>query len=330
MPAIIEGIWETGEVLLLGGSRGCGKTALTAWLTQKVLTGQEFLGHPTTSPSAWATIVVDRDSSLQRFWWRRAGLGDGPGPCYCICDDLSPEDLLKQAQYESSRPEKLYELLCYAVSKVDPPPGSVLVIDVVNPFAGHTNLGYIEGFVRGWSLGHIARSRRIGILGVMHGGKQKRLDTYIRYTDRIIANTGFLGAVNTISYLTTLEESAARGYQEFEWDPHTEKAERFILDRTEDGLFKVIDAKTAKQIQEVSVAISDVEQVRWSVYLAWVPAEGADAFITTAEIVRRATAPPFGFSKRTVERDIGLLEESGLLIRHQGQRGRWQKRQVES
>jgi len=327
LPPVIEGILNTGEVMLIGGSRGSGKTALVAWMAKAVLTGQPFLGHKTYQPTAWLTAIIDRSPDIQKVWWERAGLGDGPGPYYCMTEDLTPGQLFKQSA-EMKNPQGLLDVLRYILDKLDPPEGAVVNIDVINPFAGNVAHGYMNGFCHGWSISFEARRRKITIIGCMHGGKPKRFDNYPRLTDRIIANSGFLGTVDTVSYLATYSEIKEKGHQEFVWEPHLGIGESFLLKRTEDGLFGVVDRKELAQIEQAVETIEDETPRRWDIYLPWIPVEGDPAHMSTAEITRRAFAPPHCIPDRTVRYDLAAMEKRGLLIRFNDERGKWQRRVV--
>jgi hypothetical protein len=319
---VIEGILNTGEVMLVGGSRGSGKTAFTAWMAKAVTTGQPFLGHRTHRPTAWLTAITDRSPDVQREWWQRAGLNGGPGPYYCMTEDVTPKQLADQSN-QMQRTQGVIDVLCYILDKLAPPKGAVVNFDVINPFAGNVGLGYMNGFTHGWSIGHEARSRDIAIIGDMHGGKPKRYDNYPRLTDRIIANSGFLGTVDTVSYLATYSETRERGHQEFVWEPHLGPGESFLFKRTDEGLFGLVDRKELAQVEQAVQTIED-ENPRFNLYLGWIPPEGSDVYISTAVIKERAQKPPLEIAPRTVDRDLAIMEDRGLLVRFQGERGKWQ------
>jgi len=311
MDKIIEDVLNIGEVFIVGGQRCCGKTALLAWVTRAVQSEGFFLGHRTHRPVTWATAIIDRGDELHREWWRRAGFTEPPGPVYTMTNDLTP----KQLRQLMAKSDGLADLWVHIMRTLDPQPGSVLVIDVISPFIGNVASGYMAGFASGWSISREARERGIAIIGAAHGGKPKRLDAYERWTDRIIANSGFLGAVDSIAYLATDIETAQGGMQRFVMEPHLARAETFLLRRTDNGLFEVVPEE-----------VETIDEPRWSIYNLPTGEEPPFTlpYMTTAQIISRAAT--VGIPARTVERDLAAMERLGVITRYKGQRGKWQRR----
>lgn len=337
LPDLVEGVFKQGEVHLIGGSRGAGKTAFECWLAKHVLKGDDFLGHKTNPPAWWGALVLDRDMDQRLVWWSRCGVGKLP--YFSLFEDplFSPNAMIEASAKTGSDPGWMFRLLERALQTLKPPQGGVLTIDVCNPFAGHHAQAYLMGLAYGQALRVLAKSYGITVLGLMHGGKIKSRDTYIRLTDRIIASSGFLGACDTVCYLTTLEESQVKHCQEFVWEPHLAPAEHFILKRTSDGLFQIVDSDIAVELGQaetkaLAMAPEDRPETwkdRWGTYLPWIPPEGGGVSISTEEVIRRAFALPVRISQRTAERDLFDMEKAGLISRYQGLRGRWQRKEEE-
>jgi hypothetical protein len=333
-PYIISGVWEVGKVLVLGGSRGAGKTAFETWMRASVMKAEPFLGRETFAPDWWGIIIIDRDSDTHRHWWKAAGIE--PPPYYCLAEDPTYDDefLIRASTHDFKDPAKLFRFLDCCIDKLNPPPGGALTIDVANPFTGSALADYMVSFSRGVALSRLAKRRQLGLLLIMHGGKQKRQDTYARLTDRIISNTGFLGAVHTVSYITTFEESVRPGLQEFVWEPHEGPGELFALHRLRDsGLFEVVDSRyIMDKVEQVKGAQSQPETIEdeipygCNLILSWIPVDSEGVFITTEIIKQRMEQSQLGLGARTVERYLAVMEDKGLIFRYKEQRGKWQRK----
>lgn len=335
LPDLVEGIFPPGQVHLIGGSREAGKTSLETWMQKHILSGEDFLGRRTWCPRWWGLLILDRSDEDRKYWWKQAGIG--PLPHYCMTNDpdMAPEKLLR-ADASPDPAEKII-LLKKLIDRLNPPRGGVLTIDVVNFFVTDQRVSYTKGYANGWAISKIAAEKEITILALIHGGKQRSQDRYVRATDRIIASTGFLGAVGTVCYITTPEESTTMGddehiYHDFHWEPHHGAAQKFVLERDkENGLYKFVSMTEARnQNKSTKQAEKEAEEPlaaeRWNLYLPWFPPEGSDAFITTSEIVKRAgLIPGWDIPKRTVERDLAGMEEAGLIRRLA--QGKWQRRE---
>jgi len=336
---LVEDIFTPGEAHLIGGAPGSGKTAFETWLCEHVLRGEDFLGRRTSLPPWWGAFIIDRGMEARQSFWESIGIKgmpfkDAPEdpaeqgiiPYYCLTEDptLNPTALANLMESRGWNPTRW---LHSKVQEMAPPRGGVLTIDVANFFGGDARLGYDKAFVSGWGFNKIARDFGITILALMHGSKQKSQDNYVRLIDRIIASTGFLGAVGTIGYLTSYQEANEGGLQLFEWQSHYCKAQRFKLRRTELGLFEMAAEVDLFEERPEQPGFPKGYSERWDVYLPWFPPEGAANYLPTMEIMKRALYPPINFSKRTVARDLDLMEEAGIIVRFKGERGKWQRRQ---
>lgn len=320
---LIEDIFPCGEVHSIAGSSGAGKTRFEVWMAWHIMQGLPFLNRPTHAPPWWGTLVIDRNAEARREAWEACGLKMDEEKTYCLTEDeeASPDILesLSDRQAEMA-------ILDRGLKKLNPPPGGVLTIDVATIFTGDQRHGYHKGFGRGWKLGKIARKLRITILALMHGGKQKKVDTYLRSVDRTIANSGFLGAIGTKTYLCSPEETDGHDedIQEYCWQSHHAPTEVFHIRRRRDsGLYEFVG-----QVHKGGI-IDGAPQwcERWDSYLAWLPMEGSGESMTTEQIVMRAAQPGLKWPKRNVERDLSELKEKGFITLYQGVRGRWQRKQ---
>lgn len=315
-PQVVSEVFPSGQVHLLGGAPRAGKTAFEAWMCSHVLRGAPFLGHTTNVPPWWGAIVLDRGADDRRTWWRVAGiphLVTGSSlPLYSITDDpdLGPSAL--------RRMKDLQGFVEKQIDRLKAPPGGVLTIDVANPLAGNSHSSYLSSFAAGWSLSKMAHDRELTIFAIMHGAKQLAGTDrrYVRLTDRIIGSTGFLGAVGTVCYLASHEESGERGYQDFAWEPHHGAAETFRLKRRDDGLFALWQsaAETKERVkQQQEVTAEDV--------YALVPKHG-QGYITTGQVVQKIQEL-YKVTRRTIERWILKLALDERIVAFEDERGKW-------
>jgi hypothetical protein len=331
---LVEDVFTPGETHLIGGASGAGKTAFEVWMCGTVMRGEPFLGQPTHCPPWWGAIIVDRGMQARKQFWEAAGLRGVPYqdysgepftiPYYCLTEDpkLSPDSLAEMIGQRGWNPTRF---LASKVKAMNPPPGGVLTIDVANFFGSDSKHGYDKSFVSGWGINRIALDFQLTGLGLMHGSKQKKGDAYVRLVDRMIAGSGFIGSVGTSSYLTSYQETDDNGLQEFEWQSHYRAPARFKLKRTPEGLFEVVEQVILFSDYGQGQAVKDPE--RWDCYLNWIPLEGSGRAMSTEQIKLRAQQPDLNWSKRTVDRDLAVMEERGLICLYQGKRGQWQRKQ---
>jgi hypothetical protein len=315
-PDVVADVFPAGQVHLIGGAPGAGKTAFEAWMCSHVLRGVKFLGHQTNAVPWWGAIVLDRGAGDRRNWWRIAGiphLTTGASlPLYSLTDD------------PSLRPSALYaikDLLGFVEKQIDrlqPPPGGVLTIDVANPLSGNAKSSYLSSFAAGWALSRVAQDRQLTVFAIMHGGKQlaDAERRYVRLTDRIICGSGFLGAIGTTCYISSPEESGMRGYQEMAWSPHHSPSERFKLKRTQDGLYAPWQS-SAEKAERVKTA----QDLGPEDLLTRVPLIG-EGYITTAQLLD-AMRSLYTVPQRTFERWLMKLVKDGRIVPYQNQRGKW-------
>lgn len=243
-PDLVSGVVQCGEVCLIGGSRGVGKTALDTWIRQLVSRGEPFLGHHTIAPPWWGLVILDRSTKDRRAWCESAEI-EMP-PAYCLMDDETVDPL----SFVSLTKSGAFKYLDKWIDGLNPPPGAYLSIDPGNLFSGDDKFSYYTALGCGLALSRIAKTRQIGIIAYMHGGKQKAQDSYLRLTDRIIGSTGFLGSVGTVCYLASREETNDNNLQWFSIESHHAEPELWKLRRTPSGLFEIAE-KTERQHAEV-------------------------------------------------------------------------------
>lgn len=311
LPDLVEDIFPACQVHLIGGSRGAGKTAFECWMAKHIMGGQDFLGHKTNRPPFWGALIIDRGEEDRLAWWAAAGLE--PMPYYCLTRDknMTPDSLLGMT------PRECIRFINLRIDDMKIPEGGVLTVDVANFFSGNFQMGYQSAFAHGWSLTKIAADRKITIIGIMHGGKQRGPDErYVRATDRIIAATGFLGAVATVSYLTTTQETDGP-FQEYTWEPHHHPPETFRLSRTEEGLYRLVTPSEEFKLKPKA-------QVERDDYLAFFPLVGSGSYTTTAEVIEKVI-DLWGFAPITIKQNLAKLEAEGKIIHYNGERGKWQK-----
>lgn len=325
IPALVDRIYIFGEVNVIGGPTGAGKTAFEVWMQSQVLRGEPFLGRQTTRPPWWGVIATDRSMLARRLFWKAAGMEELPYFCLPEAPDAEANELVRTLLQDDLSSMKLLRGI---LDKLKPERGGVVTIDVGNLWAGDSRLSYKNGFAHGFVLGRVAQQYGLTLLLVMHGGKQRKHDAYLRLVDRIIASTGFLGAVGTLSYLTSREESSIDGLQEFQWQSHYHPAETFFFKRTSEGLFEMADPEQYEKKPKPGSEKEEPRTVewrdRWERYLPWFPPLGAESYLPTMEYLRRCEEADV--PRRTAERDLEDMEGAGVILRRNGERGKWQRR----
>lgn len=311
-PDIVEGVFPSGHLHLISGSRGAGKSSWEIWMEKSVLSGQPFMGRKTWRPPFWGVLIFDRSSADRLQMWERAGME--PLLYYSLTDDptLTPEKLLHQT------PAQSLTMLSNAIDQMEPPCGSCITIDVANFFAGDANLSYRSGFAHGWAIAKMAHRRQLTIFALMHGGKQKAGHQYLRLTDRTIASTGFMGTANAFAYITTREETSILAdpqvmdmgsrtdLQVFEWEPRRGPTERFILGRNEAGLFVCLSSPNVSQ--DRNKCIEPAVQERLESILQFIRISEED------ELEGIVIKAHLGIPKATFSRDVNTLVDSGKLM----------------
>lgn len=309
-PDLVEGLIQCGEVTLIGGSRGVGKTAFDSWMRSVIGRGETFLGHATNQPPWWGAIILDRGIEDRQQWCDAAEI-ELP-PHYCMMDDMSIIPL-KIAKLDK---DGAFAYLESWLNHLKPPPGAFISIDPANFFSGDDRYSYFSAIGCGLQLSKIAKERQIGILAYMHGGKQKKFDGYMRLTDRIIGSTGFLGAVGTVCYLASRQESKELGElsnQVFIAEPHHGTAICWSLARTNNGLFE-----PSRDISDILNAALNAEGEEGSEkgerfhpsekdirFLSWLKENGGEIIDLDEE--------SFGWSRMTFYRVQRRLKEHGLI-----------------
>lgn len=312
---LVERIFSPGEVHLIGGAPGAGKTAWEVWLRSHIERGLPFLGHATHRPPAWHTIIFDRSSRDRRYWWQQGGIVDPV--YYCLTEDGE----LTLGQIAKMTRASLFALVERLIREVwQLPRGSVVTVDVANMLAADSRSSYLAAWTSGVQLGRLAEECGITILALMHGAKQvgDNAARYVRPTDRMIAGTGFLGAVGTRAYLMSLKESGDHGWQDFGWEPHHHRPQEFRFQRTENGLF----APWHSRERDTETETRDAKDLGPEDLLIFFPVDG-DGYLSTGDAIKQFQTkhgvPPH---KRTLERWIEKLDVRGLLVPYRDKDGR--------
>lgn len=305
LPWIVEGVLPPGQVHLIGGAPRAGKTAFECWMASHILRELPFLGHRTHRPPAWAAVILDRAPEDRLFWWNRAGIE--PLPHYCLAEDGTVD--LERLGRLSRR--GFFDLLVQILDNFSLPRGSVVTIDVANALVADSRSTYLSGFTSGLQLSKLAHARGLTILALMHGSKQvgDTSSRYVRPTDRIIAGTGFLGAVGTVAYLASAKESgchATPAWQDFGWEPHHHAAQDFRLERTGNGLFCLQDSAE----RDIERKVKPAERLRPEDLLPYVPY--APNYIEAAHLVDRVREL-HDVSRATIYRWLKELQDQKLV-----------------
>ncbi len=293
-PDPIPGILLYRTVNIFAGAPGVGKTAMIMDWIARMATGRTVWGHPTTCPTGFYYLAGDRQWDSHARWLELAGIPEGLVHHYSITDDpLLDLNHLKNT-YDA------LDLFALCLEKLDPQPGSLLIVDPGSPLfiAGSANNS--KDVARSLiTMSRIIRAKQITILMAAHFGKQSA-DLTTRYTrpqDRIAGSTAFSGFSDSQFYLVDPEPQNNQPWHLLGWVPRHTRPQEFKCTRGDNGLFipynDIEEDVTAQQILDQFVATGST---------------------TYAVIVDRAFEL-HQLSKATVKRAITRLLEDRRIVR---------------
>ena len=218
-----------GGISILAGAPTAGKTALVAGLLRDLLAGRPIFGR-TPRQVAWGYINSDRSwAKGAGLWLKRAGVDI---PYYSLADDpgFSPKRLRRKWER--------VDVLASFIDKLGLPPDSGILADPISVYLGGNLLDYDACMVACLEIRAYLRERRYTLLGLAHSGKMKadKTDRYVRTTDQVLGSTAIPGFSDAILHLATPEE-IGKTYYRLTWHPHGAKAETYVLERDDQGLF---------------------------------------------------------------------------------------------
>lgn len=301
-PDPIPGVLPFGTVTVVAGAAGVGKTAMLADWIQRWRTGRTICGRSTQPPTAFYYLAADRQWASHQLWFDAVGYPEIPH--YSLADD-------KDFNHDKLRNANLaLDVFVECVNKLDPIPGSHLIVDPVSPLfiKGDPNKAR-DVAVTLLRFSRLCAERQINITATAHFGKQKAdpKDQYSRPQDRIAGSGAFAGFSDTQIYLIDPNPPTQPSHT-LGWVPrHSAPAEfRFTRD-PQTGLFVPYD---------VFVEIEKRDAV-----LSCVPKEP-----TATKILVAAIALDAGISDAQAERYLASLVKDGRVVKIR--RGMYQRGSV--
>jgi hypothetical protein len=290
-PDPIPGIIPFGTLTIVAGAPGVGKTSMLAEWIQRWRTGRTICEKPTNAPTGFYFLAADRQWKSHQLWFDAVGYPDIPH--YSIADD--PE--LSLAKLKSV--QRVEEVILACLAKLNPIPGSHLVVDPVSPLfiAGNPNQAR-DVATSLMFFSRLAQKLLINITCTAHFGKQKSdpNEQYTRPQDRIAGSGAFSGFSDTQVYLID-PVPPKQPYHVLGWVPRHAAPEEFNFKRDEhSGLFVPYEHYTEENKQQAVL-----EQI------AYEPMAAA----AIIERVQQAT----GFPVRSIERYLNQLKGSGQITR---------------
>lgn len=277
-----------GGISILAGAPSAGKTALVAGLLRDLKAGRLIFGRqPRVVP--WGYINTDRSwAKGAGMWLERAGV---ELPHYSLADDhdFSPKRLRRKFER--------VDVLASLIDKLNLPPDSGVFVDPISLFLGGNLLDYDSCMCACMEIRAYLRAKAYTLFGLAHSGKMKadKSERYVRTTDQILGSTAIPGFSDAILHLASPEE-LNKSYYQLTWHPHGAKAETYVLDRDDQGLFVPwtgIDDAVRRQL------------------LNRMPEPPAT--ISTPALFEYAQTIPM--TKRTFERALDTLLQSGYIER---------------
>jgi hypothetical protein len=288
-------------VSLLSGAAGLGKTALLATIAKAFKHGAPVFGHQPGAIAEVGIIVADRGWDRgARVWFDRAGFPDVKH--YSMPDDPGFDPRCLRKKFE--RTARLGEF----IDRLALPKRSLLFCDPIGLFLGGNLLNYDDCAVACHEIRVLLRNRELTLIATAHSGKLKveKKDRYARLQDQILGSSALLGFTDTQMVLASPEETG-QPYYTFLWVPHLAPPETFLLERDQDGIFKLMEGTDSTSASRV---------------LALVPVDGTE--ITAGELGTLAEAIPL--TLKTVHRSLNQLVAQGQVTKVR--RGTYRRSQV--
>lgn len=225
LPYLIEGMLPAGQVHLLGGPSGGGKTTLAFQMIKALETGTPFLGRQTRQVKV-AYISGDRPSLSVLETQDRCGVGF---PVFSAVDEkLECEDLIT----------KIFPRLP-AVTGGKP---DFIYIDGFTAFVPggfHNNYSIVAKWLAG--LQRYCRRMGITILGACHTAKTKQGEMFTNPRQRILGSVAWAGFSETVLIIEPLEDEKAKDKRVVHILPRNHSGENMILKFNAEGQLQLPD-----------------------------------------------------------------------------------------
>jgi hypothetical protein len=211
---IIQDLWHYGELNLLAGPTGSGKTTFLCHLLEQISLGNPTLGKPTHPPRYIGYITTDRPWAEHTRTIAKFSL---PPTFYnySMVDDLEISGRVLRGTAKDGRKSR-FDLFMHCIeglhrSGLPSLKGALIVVDVAAYFLGGDLLSYDRVMSHMFDLNRFAADAQCCLLGILHSPKPRggpdNPDRYVRYQDRIAGTTAIGGSASTVMYLAIGEET---------------------------------------------------------------------------------------------------------------------------
>ena len=242
---IVRGILPRGEVSILSGASGAGKSTIIAQLLAAIQAGEDtFFGHRINHPIRVGYIAADRTWESYEELAARARLDLSHIQIRSLVDDTSID--VDRLERDSMR--LLYDL----ISSFDSP--DLIVVDPMVVFLGVDPNKYNAVAPRLIKMGRWCKQDGFTILATHHATKARTDYSFKRPQDRISGSSALLGFTSSQLFLSAPDE-IGKPYAEFTAVNHNDPPENIRLERGENGLFVPYNEK-----QVNATLVSLVEQ----------------------------------------------------------------------
>ena len=278
------------SISLLSGAAGLGKTALLAGIAKCFRDGTPIFGHQPNPVADIGFINADRGWDRgARVWFDRVGFPEIRH--YSMADDPAFDPRCLRRKFE--RTMRFAEF----IDKLKIARRSLLFADPIGLFLGGNLLDYDACGVACHEIRVLLRERDLTLVATAHSAKLKadKKDRYARLQDQILGSSALLGFSDTQMVLASPDETGS-AYYTFLWVPHLAKPETFLLERDEQGVFRLADGADKASTGRV---------------LSFFPLDGGET--TLALLTELAQAIPL--TMKTVQRALGQLIAEGKVLK---------------
>lgn len=312
---LVEDWYHYNGAHLIGGPMGAGKTCLEMSLMKAAMEGKSWLGKKTSRPERWVQIVTDRGMGNREYWAGVYGI-DLPGPDATYCVDDNVKDRPKfGSDSVMVRVKASVAWLAKKLEMLKPHPKGVVTIDVATPFFAPSQSDYSTGFWTTKDLKEVFAEFPSCYLLLTHGGKYRKFDAAARLVDRIIGNTGTLGQMDTLSYISSPDEATDLKIQDAQWFsvlPRMSKRVLMVVKQGETGRLEQVEAPQEEATEpEPSPNIGGRPQkLTMEDLMEQVPADpGRLHFSQLAEKITKT----YKVAMSTIQRRVKEAREQGLI-----------------
>lgn len=302
---VVEGYLALGQVHMLAGSSGAGKTSFVAFMLKRILEGQPLFGHKTHRPPFIGYMAGDRTLEDALGCFEAAGVDCSKISLYGLIDDESEgvDADIALIGTEKGRFNLFWRVLLHWFGERNAPPGSLLIVDGLVAMLGidtsSRSLGkeIVRSFVEFCKL---CRRKQWTVI-LIHQGVKQRADSGTRYRrpqDRISGSMFLEAGTSTQMHISQPEDQ--QKHHEFFWGPHRMPPETHLLRRGEHGEFVEVLETLPEPVPLAEAYVSRTERI-----LGLTPADG------TSRMELVATT---GWPKNTLNDCVRKLLNIGLLV----------------